>query len=97
MPNALLGSCFYILALLAPLVRLPPILFLLVSTLAVAFSVYLAYVLRYVLHDFCIVCVASYVINGVMFICAARLALFPAKLAAAAKSAVAAAKGAKRS
>ena len=83
MPNALLGSVFYIIALLAPLIGLPPIVMLLVATAAVVFSGYLAYILRYVLHDFCVVCVASYVLNAALFVCAARDALRPATAAAA--------------
>jgi len=39
------------------------------SVIANLSSVYLAYILVYVLHDVCVVCVAVYVINLLVLVC----------------------------
>ena len=72
-PNAALGLVFYFLSLAHGV--FPPVLVLAAATVALAFSAYLAYVLAYVLKDFCLVCVASYILNVVIFAGAARRAL----------------------
>jgi vitamin-K-epoxide reductase (warfarin-sensitive) len=72
-PNAALGLLFYVLSLAHGL--FPTGLVLAAATGALAFSAYLAYVLAYVLKDFCLVCVASYVLNVVIFAGASRRAL----------------------
>jgi vitamin-K-epoxide reductase (warfarin-sensitive) len=76
LPNALTGLVFYLLALSRRAVGLPRLLFLLASVAALAFSLYLAYVLAFVLKDFCLVCVTSYVLNALIFAGAAREALW---------------------
>jgi len=74
-PNALVGGIYFLIALVYPLYKHVPAmrsLFMGVSCVAIAFCAYLAYVLRYVLHDFCLVCVSSYVINLIIFLAALR-------------------------
>jgi vitamin-K-epoxide reductase (warfarin-sensitive) len=72
-PNSLIGSLFYFLAM-TPWNINPIIadLFMVGGLLSLAFSAYLAYILRFVLHEFCIICVSSYVINITLFIFSAR-------------------------
>jgi vitamin-K-epoxide reductase (warfarin-sensitive) len=72
-PNSLIGSLFYFLAM-TPWNINPVIadLFMIGGLLSLAFSAYLAYILRFVLHEFCIICVSSYVINIALFIFSAR-------------------------
>ena len=68
-PNSAIGMCFYLLAL-APWDALGPRggdLFMLAALGSLAFSAYLAYVLRFILHEFCIICVTSYCINALLF------------------------------
>jgi vitamin-K-epoxide reductase (warfarin-sensitive) len=70
-PNAAYGVVFYIMVIL---VDSQPsksnffnTLLVLLGTSGVALSLYLGYVLLYVLHDTCIVCFGSYVCNFVIF------------------------------
>ena len=72
-PNALLGSFFYVLMFLHP--SLPSLLVLAASTGSVGLSLFLAKTLYYDLKDFCLVCVSSYVINLFIFALAARRSL----------------------
>jgi vitamin-K-epoxide reductase (warfarin-sensitive) len=75
-PNALIGLGFYVLALLPwHTSRSRTDAFLAASTASLAFSLYLAYVLRFVIHEFCIICVTSYSINVAIFVLAARMSL----------------------
>ncbi len=69
-PNAALGFIFYILAFAHTL--FPATLLLALSTGALAFSAFLAYVLMFILKDFCLICVASYVLNTAIFAGSAR-------------------------
>ena len=76
-PNSAIGMLFYLLAL-APWNALGPRggdLFMVAAVGSLAFSVYLAYVLRYVLHEFCISCVTSYCVNALLFAAAGSLTL----------------------
>lgn len=64
--NALLGSIFYcILIFMSPYLPVGLVLFL--SAFSVCFSVYLAYVLKFILEDICLVCVSSYIMNLLIF------------------------------
>ena len=70
-PNAIIGIAFYLFALVLPLCKNVPVglrqnLMLLAAVSAAVSSVWLATVLHYVLHDFCIVCVSTYVVNAVI-------------------------------
>ena len=73
-PNSALGLAFYVLALL-PWHTHPVAFegFLLASALSLAFTCYLAYVLAFVIHEFCILCASTYVLNIAIFVLAARL------------------------
>lgn len=73
LPNAALGLVFYFTVLLWRALNLPSIILLIAATASLAFSAFLGYVLAFILHDFCLVCVTCYVINTIVFGCAARL------------------------
>lgn len=74
-PNSALGLAYYLLALLPWHAHgaLAADAFMLASAASLAFSVYLAYVLRFVLKELCVICVSSYIINMVIFVLAARM------------------------
>ncbi|XP_053964746.1 vitamin K epoxide reductase complex subunit 1 [Anastrepha ludens] len=67
-PNGLLGIAFYIILLLLtpPRHRLLSLLQLFLCFVSNLLSIYLAYLLYFVLEDFCVVCVSIYVVN---FVC----------------------------
>ncbi|XP_017478305.1 PREDICTED: vitamin K epoxide reductase complex subunit 1-like protein 1 [Rhagoletis zephyria] len=67
-PNGVLGVAFYILLLLLtpPRHHLLSLLQLLLCFVSNLLSVYLAYLLYFVLEDLCVVCVSIYVVN---FVC----------------------------
>lgn len=77
-PNAIIGFSFYVLALV-PWHKLTIAgingldIFITASTCSLLFSLYLAYVLKFIIHEFCIICVSSYTINIFIFIMAVRL------------------------
>ncbi|TMW64878.1 hypothetical protein Poli38472_009045 [Pythium oligandrum] len=69
-PNALLGIGAYGLFILYPVLRYLPFhqhFYVLASICSLAISAYLAYILAFVLRDFCLVCVSSYLINLGLF------------------------------
>ena len=71
LPNAAYGCLFYICAFFHDdLVFLPRTvragLMLFASCLAAASSVWLGYVLYFILHDACIVCISTYVLNTIL-------------------------------
>jgi vitamin-K-epoxide reductase (warfarin-sensitive) len=87
--NAILGFAFYLFALVHDKVvpgAAGRMLLLVGSVGSLAFSMYLAYVLKVVLKDFCIVCTSMYVANMIIFVTAARRALSPALRSSAASS-----------
>ncbi|XP_007530098.2 vitamin K epoxide reductase complex subunit 1 [Erinaceus europaeus] len=63
--NSIFGCIFYTLQLLLGCLRSrwASILLVLSSLASLAGSVYLAWILFFVLHDFCIVCITTYAIN----------------------------------
>uniref|UniRef100_A0A7S1TWY3 vitamin-K-epoxide reductase (warfarin-sensitive) n=1 Tax=Phaeomonas parva TaxID=124430 RepID=A0A7S1TWY3_9STRA len=77
LPNAAYGTAFFTLFLARPAVtaatgaKFARKLYLGLGASAVCVSLALAYVLRYVLEDFCVVCASSYVVNGGLFAVAA--------------------------
>ena len=93
-PNAALGLVFYALALAHA--ALPRAAVLAAATGSLAFSAYLAYVLAFVLKDFCVVCVATYCVNALIFAGAAQRALAAPKREAAAPAAGGAARPARK-
>lgn len=76
-PNAAIGLIFYIVGVFHKLiVRSIPLgkyLWLFAATLSVTFSLFLAYVLKFILQDFCLVCVSSYIVNIIIFVATSRL------------------------
>ncbi|XP_022107375.1 vitamin K epoxide reductase complex subunit 1-like protein 1 [Acanthaster planci] len=67
-PNCFLGVIFYILQVaIAKIHTLAATNFLLMtSILSNVGSVYLAYILYFVLEDFCLVCVSTYIVNALL-------------------------------
>uniref|UniRef100_A0A8C3VSR6 vitamin-K-epoxide reductase (warfarin-sensitive) n=1 Tax=Catagonus wagneri TaxID=51154 RepID=A0A8C3VSR6_9CETA len=63
--NSIFGCIFYILQLLLGCLRghWASVLLVLSSLVSLAGSVYLAWILFFVLYDFCIVCITTYAIN----------------------------------
>ncbi|XP_011837904.1 PREDICTED: vitamin K epoxide reductase complex subunit 1 isoform X1 [Mandrillus leucophaeus] len=69
--NSIFGCIFYTLQLLLGCLRTrwASVLLLLSSLVSLAGSVYLAWILFFVLYDFCIVCITTYAINvGLMWL-----------------------------
>ncbi|XP_072127560.1 vitamin K epoxide reductase complex subunit 1-like protein 1 [Mobula birostris] len=68
-PNSVYGLLFYLLQVLLSLTgsAVAAVVLLLTSLLSLAGSLYLAYILVFVLRDFCLVCVTTYVLNLLLF------------------------------
>ncbi|KAJ6652130.1 hypothetical protein lerEdw1_013170 [Lerista edwardsae] len=68
-PNSVFGIAFYILQILLGFSNsgLAAITLLGSSIVSIAGSLFLAYILFSVLHDFCVVCVSTYVVNFALF------------------------------
>jgi len=71
-PNTYLGILFYFAIILYPVRALRWIpfrktLLLTASLLSLGASAYLLYILYFVLHDFCIVCVSTHIANALIF------------------------------
>ncbi|XP_062994513.1 vitamin K epoxide reductase complex subunit 1 [Elgaria multicarinata webbii] len=64
-PNSVFGLAFYILQVLLGFSSsgLAAITLLGSSFISIAGSLYLAYILFFVLHDFCVICVSTYALN----------------------------------
>ena len=71
--NAALGAAFYVMTALhdALLPAAPPLLLLAACAASLLFSAYLAYILRYVLKEFCVVCYSMYAVNVALAVLAA--------------------------
>ena len=74
-PNPILGLAFYGLVLAQSPLGLPRFLVFAAALGSLLFSLYLAGILYFVLHDVCVVCVSSYVCNGAIFFFEVRAAL----------------------
>lgn len=70
-PNSLFGIIHYsgiiLIGFLWPIDSLTYRLF--VTFISNVMSIYLAYILVYILHDLCIVCVTTYIVNLLLFLC----------------------------
>ncbi|XP_028670736.1 vitamin K epoxide reductase complex subunit 1 [Erpetoichthys calabaricus] len=74
-PNSVLGVIFYLLqlALGYSMNTKAAVTLIATSLVSIVGSLYLAYILFYVLHDFCVVCISTYVINfALLFVNVAR-------------------------
>ncbi|XP_051865921.1 vitamin K epoxide reductase complex subunit 1-like protein 1 [Pristis pectinata] len=69
-PNSVYGLLFYVLQLLLSLTAsaTAAVVLLLTSLLSLAGSLYLAYVLLFLLRDLCLVCVTTYALNLLLFV-----------------------------
>ncbi|CAH0585778.1 unnamed protein product [Chrysodeixis includens] len=67
-PNCIYGIIFYCLSIfLSTFDQLQVVrIQLLLSLCTIPMCVYLAYLLAFVLHDFCVVCVSTYIINALL-------------------------------
>lgn len=70
--NALAGLAWYIFAGTAAPLLLPPAALLALSVGSLAYSGFLLWILKYVLHDTCIICITMYAANIGIFAAAAR-------------------------
>ena len=77
-PNAALGVLFYLFILVLDSMKMYQYIMYL-ATLSLLISVYLAYILAFVLKDMCVVCVSTYVVNTIMFLSARYYAKVPKK------------------
>ena len=71
-PNTYLGILFYFAVVLYPAkafrwVPARKYLLLVASLMSLASSAYLIYILSFVLHDFCVVCVSTHIANTLIF------------------------------
>ncbi|XP_067391376.1 vitamin K epoxide reductase complex subunit 1 [Emydura macquarii macquarii] len=69
-PNSIFGIVFYTLQTLLGCTpsTLAAVTLLGTSVVSIAGSLYLAYILFFVLHDFCLVCVTTYLLNGALLL-----------------------------
>ncbi|XP_041038073.1 vitamin K epoxide reductase complex subunit 1-like protein 1 [Carcharodon carcharias] len=69
-PNSVYGLLFYLLQVLLSLTdsAMAAIALAASSVVSLAGSLYLAYILFFVLHDFCLVCVTTYALNALLFV-----------------------------
>eukprot|EP01083_Nonionella_stella_P040104 109033_1 len=65
-PNAAYGAVFYVVILVMDTMKLYQYIMYL-STLTFLSSLYLAYILAFVLKDMCVVCVSTYIVNAAIF------------------------------
>merc|ERR1712228_24022 len=65
-PNAALGVLFYLFILILDAMKWYQYI-VYMATLSLIISLYLAYILAFVLKDMCVVCVSTYIVNTIMF------------------------------
>lgn len=69
MPNAAYGVCFYLLVFILDIMRKYKYIQY-VTSAALLTCCYLAYVLMFILHDMCVVCVSTWIVNVIILISA---------------------------
>ncbi|CAL8276790.1 unnamed protein product [Arctogadus glacialis] len=69
-PNSVYGICFYAFQLLLGMTvsAMAALILMTTSILSVMGSMYLGYILYFVLEDFCVICVTTYVLNFILFL-----------------------------
>nr|XP_025035509.1 vitamin K epoxide reductase complex subunit 1-like protein 1 isoform X2 [Pelodiscus sinensis] len=69
-PNSVFGLVFYILQMLLGMTAsaVAALILMTSSIVSVIGSLYLAYILYFVLKEFCIICVTTYLLNFILFI-----------------------------
>ncbi|XP_051524215.1 vitamin K epoxide reductase complex subunit 1-like protein 1 [Myxocyprinus asiaticus] len=69
-PNSVYGIFFYVFQLLLGLTAsaMAALILMTTSIVSVMGSLYLAYILYFVLKDFCIICVTTYALNFILFV-----------------------------
>ncbi|XP_071978986.1 vitamin K epoxide reductase complex subunit 1-like protein 1 [Engystomops pustulosus] len=69
-PNSVFGVVFYALQIVLGFVGLvaAAVTLLVSSLVSIAGSLYLAYILFYVLEDFCVICITTYVLNFILLL-----------------------------
>ncbi|KAM3917800.1 vitamin K epoxide reductase complex subunit 1-like protein 1 [Leptodactylus fuscus] len=69
-PNSVFGVLFYTLQILLGFVGLvaAAVTLLVTSLASIAGSLYLAYILFYILEDFCVICITTYVLNFILLV-----------------------------
>nr|XP_056721324.1 vitamin K epoxide reductase complex subunit 1-like protein 1 [Euleptes europaea] len=69
-PNSVFGLVFYVLQMLLGMTAsaVAALVLMMSSIVSVIGSLYLAYILYFVLKEFCIICVVTYLLNFILFI-----------------------------
>lgn len=69
-PNSVFGVVFYALQIVLGFVGLvaAAVTLLATSLVSIAGSLYLAYILFYILEDFCVICITTYVLNFILLL-----------------------------
>ncbi|XP_016382228.1 vitamin K epoxide reductase complex subunit 1-like protein 1 [Sinocyclocheilus rhinocerous] len=69
-PNSVYGILFYILQLLLGLTAsaMAALILMTTSIASVMGSLYLGYILYFVLKDFCVICITTYALNFILFV-----------------------------
>ncbi|XP_053326580.1 vitamin K epoxide reductase complex subunit 1 [Spea bombifrons] len=69
-PNSVFGILFYVLQIVLGFSSsvAAAVTLLVTSLVSIAGSLYLAYILFYVLEDFCVICVTTYVLNAALLL-----------------------------
>ncbi|KAE8625007.1 hypothetical protein XENTR_v10006128 [Xenopus tropicalis] len=69
-PNSVFGLVFYLLQMLLGMTvsAVAALVLMTSSIVSVVGSVYLAYILYFVLKDFCVICVTTYLLNFILLI-----------------------------
>ncbi|KAK6297736.1 hypothetical protein J4Q44_G00323190 [Coregonus suidteri] len=68
-PNSVYGIVFYVFQLLLGITvsAMTALILMMTSILSVRGSLYLGYILYFVLKDFCVICITTYALNFILF------------------------------